>query len=102
MGRLDDEKIIDLVVAERGVADARDLLAQFDLDICKASFDGRVFRIPDPHRSFRSETRMDPRRLELMSAFADKLLEKPPARRYEFEDPVYPSNLERDGRFYTE
>ena len=100
--RLDEEKIIDLVVAERGVADARDLLAQFDLDICKASFDGRVFRIPDPHRSFRSETRMDPRRLELMSAFADKLLEKPPARRYEFEDPVYPSNLERDGRFYTE
>ena len=77
--RLDDEKIIDLVVAERGVADARDLLAQFDLDICKASFDGRVFRIPDPHRSFRSETRMDPRRLELMSAFANKLLEKPPS-----------------------
>ena len=77
--RLDEEKIIDLVVAERGLADARDLLAQFDLEICKASFDGRVFRIPDPHRSFRGETRMDPRRLELMSAFANKLLEKPPS-----------------------
>ena len=77
--RLDEEKIIDLVVAESSAADARDLLAQFDLDICKASFDGRVFRIPDPHRSFRSETRIDPRRLELMSAFADKLLEKPPS-----------------------
>ena len=76
--RLDEEKIIDLVVAFTDVVDARDLLAQFDLEICKASFDGRVFRIPQPHRSFRGETRADPRRLELMSAFADKLLEKPP------------------------
>ena len=77
--RLDGDKIIDLVVAFTDVVDARDLLAQFDLEICKASFDGRVFRIPQPHRSFRGETRMDPRRLELMSAFADKLLEKPPS-----------------------
>ena len=67
------------MVAFTDVVDARDLLAQFDLEICKASFDGRVFRIPQPHRSFRGETRMDPRRLELMSAFADKLLEKPPS-----------------------
>ena len=46
---------------------------------------------------------MDPQRLELMSAFADKLLEKPPARRYESDDEtVLPRFLERDGRFYTE
>ena len=77
--RLDGDKIIDLVGAFTDVVDGRELLAQFDLESCKASFDGRVFRIPDPQRSFRGETRMDPRRLELMSAFADKLLEKPPS-----------------------
>ncbi len=76
--RLESEKLVDLVVAKSDVADARDLLASFDLDICKTSWDGRVFRIEDPHRAFRSETLLDPRRLELMRAFADKLLEKDP------------------------
>ena len=85
--RLDEEKIIDLVIANASVADARTLLASCDLNISKASWDGRVFRIPDPHRSFRSETRMDPQRLELMCAFADKLLEKPPIRGFR---PVFP------------
>ena len=84
--RLDEEKIIDLVIANTNVADARTLLASCDLNISKASWDGRVFRIPDPHRSFQSETRMDPRRLELMSAFADKLLENPPTRIH-FDNP---------------
>ena len=37
---------------------------------------------------------MDPQRLELMSAFADKLLEKPPARKY--------TGKRGRGRFYTE
>ena len=55
--RLDGDKIIDLVVAFTDVVDARDLLASFDLEICKSEFDGRVFRIPDPHRAFRGETR---------------------------------------------
>ena len=76
--RLDSEKLVDLVFAKSDVADARDLLASFDLDICKSSFDGQVFRIEDPHRAFRRETCLDPRRLELMRAFADKLLEKDP------------------------
>ena len=78
--RLDNEKLVDLVVARTDVADARDLLASFDLDICKTSWDGSVFRIPDPHRAFRGETRLEPHRLELMRAFADKLLEKDPPR----------------------
>ena len=39
-----------------------------------------MFRIADPHRAFRGETRLEPQRLELMRAFADKLLEKDPPR----------------------
>ena len=87
--RLDSEKLVDLVVARTDVADARDLLASFDLDICKTSWDGSVFRIPDPHRAFRGETRLEPQRLELMRAFADKLLEKDPP---EGKDDGFPDN----------
>ena len=78
--RLEGSKLVDLVVARTDVADARDLLASCDLDICKSSFDGQVFRIIDPHRAFRGETRLDPQRSKLMAAFADKLLEKDPER----------------------
>ena len=81
--RLEGSKLVDLVVARTDVADARDLLASCDLDICKSSFDGQVFRIIDPHRAFRGETGLDPQRSKLMAAFADKLLEKdPPKKNY--------------------
>lgn len=57
------------------VSDARVLLESFDITICKASFDGRVFRIPDPHLTFRAQSRFDPRRRELMTLYANYLLE---------------------------
>ena len=79
--RLEGSKLVDLVVARTDVADARDLLASCDLDICKSSFDGKVFRIIDPHRAFRGETGLDPQRSKLMAAFADKLLEKDPPQK---------------------
>jgi len=46
------DSIIDLVIAKDGRMDARDLLGSFDLDIVKSSFDGRFFRIEQPHDAF--------------------------------------------------
>ena len=46
------DSVIDLVIAKDGRTDARDLLGSFDLDIVKSSFDGRFFRIEQPHDAF--------------------------------------------------
>ena len=62
---------LDLVVSEAGIDDARRLLDSFDLLLCKASFDGAAFRIPDPHRSLAARSRLEPQRLALMEAFAE-------------------------------
>jgi hypothetical protein len=59
---------IDLVVAETDVSDARRLLDDFDINICKCSFDGKVFRIPDPHLTFHRATTMEPNRKRIMLA----------------------------------
>ena len=51
-----------------GIITAHDLLDSFDLTICKASFDGTTFKIPEPHLLFNRKSTMEPcRRLFLQS-----------------------------------
>ena len=59
---------IDLIVAQRGLP-ASSLLDGFDLEICKASFDGRKFHIPDPHLTFAAKTKMEPSRQAIVGSY---------------------------------
>ena len=59
---------IDLIVAQSAVP-ASSLLDGFDLEICKASFDGKKFHIPDPHLTFAAKTRMEPNRKAVVGSY---------------------------------
>ena len=59
---------IDLIVAQRGLP-ASSLLDGFDLEICKASFDGWKFHIPDPHLTFAAKTKMEPSRQAVVGSY---------------------------------
>ena len=67
---------------------AFDLLDDFDLEMCKASFDGTKFRIPDPHRTFARKTTMEPNRQAIVESYVkhfkmpdDEYMEPLPASR---------------------
>ena len=59
---------IDLIVAKIGLP-VSSLLDGFDLEICKASFDGKKFHIPDPHLTFAAKTRMEPNRRAVVGSY---------------------------------
>ena len=59
---------VELIVAKTGLS-APDLLKGFDLDICKASFDGKKFHIPDPHLTFAGKTKMEPNRSAVVGSY---------------------------------
>lgn len=46
-----------------------DILDDFDLTICKASFDGKTFRIPEPHLVFARKTTMEPYRRAIVESY---------------------------------
>lgn len=46
-----------------------DVLQDFDLTICAASFDGRTFRIPNPHLTFAGKTTMEPLRKAVVESY---------------------------------
>ena len=67
---------------------AFDLLDDFDLEMCKASFDGTKFRIPDPHLTFARKTTMEPNRRAVVESYVkhfkvpeDEYMEPIPASR---------------------
>lgn len=62
------ESGIDLIVAQAGLP-ASSLLDGFDLEICKASFDGKKFHIPDPHLTFAAKTKMEPSRQAVVGSY---------------------------------
>ena len=56
--------------------------------MCKASFDGTKFRIPDPHRTFARKTTMEPNRQAIVESYVkhfkmpdDEYMEPLPASR---------------------
>jgi hypothetical protein len=59
---------IDLIIGQVGLS-ASDLLDGFDLEICKASFDGKKFHIPDPHLTFAAKTKMEPNRQAVVGSY---------------------------------
>ena len=59
---------IDLIVAKAGIP-ASSLLDGFDLEICKASFDGNKFHIPDPHLTFAAKTKMETNRRAVVGSY---------------------------------
>ena len=46
-----------------------EILDDFDLTICKASFDGKTFRIPEPHLTFARKTTMEPHRRAVVKSY---------------------------------
>ena len=66
---------IDLIVARLKASGSKkavtplDLLDDFDLTICKSSFDGRNFRIPDPHRTFNAQSTMETDRRAVVESY---------------------------------
>ena len=77
---------IDLIVARIKATGSKkevtpfDLLEDFDLTICKASFDGKTFRIPEPHRAFSAQSTMEPNRRAIVESYVKHF--KPPSERY--------------------
>lgn len=70
---LDDYSFVQLIIGIPGrVADARTLLREFDLEICKCSYDGRTFRVPAPVQTFASRSTVDPARQYLVDDFMRK------------------------------
>ena len=68
-----DNSFVQLIIGLPGrVADARDLLREFDLEICKCSYDGRTFRVPAPVQTFASRSTVDPARRYLVDDFMRK------------------------------
>ena len=67
-------KQVDLVVGETGCVDARSLLESSDLSICTASWDGTIFRIPQPHLTFNRKAVLDPARLKVMQKYMEVVL----------------------------
>eukprot|EP00984_Skeletonema_dohrnii_P006577 scaffold2353_cov93-Skeletonema_dohrnii-CCMP3373.AAC.8 len=59
---------IDLIVAKAGIP-VSSLLNGFDLEICKASFDGNKFHIPDPHLTFAGKTKMESNRRAVVGSY---------------------------------
>ncbi len=59
---------VDLIVAKADIC-ASTLLEGFDLNICKASFDGKKFHIPDPHLTFAGKTRMEANRRAVVGSY---------------------------------
>jgi len=45
------------------------ILEDFDLTICKASFDGKTFRVPEPHLVFARKTTMEPYRRAVVESY---------------------------------
>jgi hypothetical protein len=72
---------IDLIVAQSDLPVAS-LLDGFDLEICKASFDGKKFHIPDPHLTFAAKTRMEPNRKAVVGSYVRHHPGEPEGRRY--------------------
>lgn len=62
---------IDLIVARRSTKSPKDLLQGFDLNICKASFDGSKFHIPNPHQTFSRKTTMEPSRKAIVESYVN-------------------------------
>lgn len=70
---LDRYSFVQLIIGLPGrVADARTLLREFDLEICKCSYDGRTFRVPVPVQTFASRSTVDPARRYLVDDFMRK------------------------------
>mmetsp|Transcript_2015 Transcript_2015/g.4432 ORF Transcript_2015/g.4432 Transcript_2015/m.4432 type:complete len:363 (+) Transcript_2015:488-1576(+) len=46
-----------------------DLLDDFDISICKASFNGKTFRIPEPHFTFSRKSTMEPYRRDIVESY---------------------------------
>ena len=59
----------DLHPSYLGNITAHDLLDSFDLTICKASFDGTTFKIPEPHLLFNRKSTMEPCRRTLLQCY---------------------------------
>lgn len=60
---------IDLVVATDQCSSASELLEDFDLNICKAFWDGEVFSIPGPHYTFAHRSKMEPMRKAFVQSY---------------------------------
>jgi len=71
---------IDLVVARREVNTPFALLDDFDLTICKASFNGKNFCIPDPHLTFSRKSTMETHRRAVVESYVKHY--NPPSTRY--------------------
>ena len=68
-----------------------DILIDFDLEICKASFDGKKFHIPDPHRTFARKTTMEPNRCAIVESYVKHF--KAPGNENFYLEPITASRL---------
>ena len=62
-------KFVQLIIAKPEVKDARMLLKNFDLEICKCSFNGKGFTIPAPSDTFAGRTVITPARRDIIEQF---------------------------------
>ena len=81
-------KFVQLIVGKPEVKDARMLLKNFDLEICKCSFNGKGFTIPAPADTFAGRTVITPARRDIIEQFVkgySKLFRKIPYQSDDFD-----------------
>ena len=87
---LRSSKFVQLIVAKPEVKDARMLLKNFDLEICKCSFNGKGFTIPAPADTFAGRTIITPARRDIIEQFVKGYYKAPyqckaPDQSYHFD-----------------
>jgi hypothetical protein len=60
---------VDLVVGKACVQETSEMIQHFDLDICKATWNGKIYQWHNAVNTFQSNTLMDPWTNKLMTAF---------------------------------
>jgi hypothetical protein len=60
---------IDIVRAKFPCINIDSILKCFDINICRASFDGKKFRIPDPQNTFQKQTTLQPQYVQFICEY---------------------------------
>jgi hypothetical protein len=64
-------EVADLIVGNAKSVDPREILDSFDINICKAYYNGSTFHIEDPHLSFNMRSRINHPRAALITHYLD-------------------------------
>lgn len=93
-----DKSAVDLVVSARWILNPRNILDDFDLSICKSSYDGLKFLTPEPHKTFNGHSTIERERRALMMAYRQNYVQIENDEAWSDDDPM-PEPVDEVERF---